>query len=84
MSAQGSNLYDFTYAPNLARAHVLAAENLLSITPAEASNPLSAAGKSFFVTNAEPMPFGTFTEMLWAAFDVSGRGTHTCCKEPLY
>ncbi|KAK9243531.1 hypothetical protein V1506DRAFT_462772 [Lipomyces tetrasporus] len=68
----GKNLYDFTYAPNLALAHVLAAENLLSISPSEASNPLSAAGKPFFVTNAEPMPFRTFFTMLWAAFDASG------------
>ncbi|KAK9234535.1 hypothetical protein V1525DRAFT_52429 [Lipomyces kononenkoae] len=72
---RGNNLYDFTYAPNLALAHVLAAENLLRITPAEASNPLSAAGKTFFVTNAEPVSFRTFTTMLWAAFDASGSNT---------
>ncbi|KAK9312658.1 hypothetical protein V1524DRAFT_438607 [Lipomyces starkeyi] len=68
----GKNLYDFTYAPNLALAHVLAAENLLSISPTEAFNPLSAAGKPFFVTNAEPMAFPTFITMVWAAFDASG------------
>ncbi|KAK9482078.1 hypothetical protein V1527DRAFT_486035 [Lipomyces starkeyi] len=68
----GENLYDFTYAPNLAIAHVLAAENLLSVSPTETSNPLSAAGKPFFVTNAEPMPFRTFIKMVWAAFDTSG------------
>ncbi|KAK9350025.1 hypothetical protein V1523DRAFT_421076 [Lipomyces doorenjongii] len=68
----GKNLYDFTYAPNLALAHVLAAENLLSISPTEASNSLSAAGKPFFVTNVEPMPFRTFITMVWAAFDASG------------
>ncbi|KAK9344035.1 hypothetical protein V1522DRAFT_411648 [Lipomyces starkeyi] len=68
----GENLYDFTYAPNLAIAHVLAAENLLSVSPTETSNPLSAAGKPFFVTNAGPMPFRTFTKMVWAAFDASG------------
>jgi sterol-4alpha-carboxylate 3-dehydrogenase (decarboxylating) len=65
----GQNLYDFTYAPNLAHAHVLAAQNLLSVTPAEPSNPASAAGKPFFVTNAEPLPFRTFMNMLWAADD---------------
>ncbi|KAK9390177.1 hypothetical protein V1515DRAFT_584262 [Lipomyces mesembrius] len=43
----GENLYEFTYAPNLAIAHVLAAENLLSVSPTERSNPLSAAGKPF-------------------------------------
>lgn len=66
----GTNLYDFTYAPNLAHAHILAAQNLLSIQPAESSNPASAAGKPFFVTNAEPIPFRNFMNMLWAADDV--------------
>ncbi|KAK9368239.1 hypothetical protein V1509DRAFT_623461 [Lipomyces kononenkoae] len=76
----GSNLYDFTYAPNLALAHVLAAENLLSVTPAEASNSLSAAGKAFFVTNSEPMPFRSFTKMLWAAFDANGSSPQAPAK----
>jgi sterol-4alpha-carboxylate 3-dehydrogenase (decarboxylating) len=65
----GQNLYDFTYAPNLADAHVLAAQNLLSVAPAEPANRASAAGKPFFVTNAEPLPFRTFMNMLWAADD---------------
>ncbi len=65
----GTNLYDFTYAPNLALAHVLAATNLLTISPDETSNPSSAAGKPFFVTNAEPMLFRAFLLMVWAAFD---------------
>jgi len=65
----GTNLYDFTYAPNLARAHVLAAVNLLTITPPSPSNRLSAAGKPFFITNAEPLPFRTFLKMVWKAFD---------------
>jgi sterol-4alpha-carboxylate 3-dehydrogenase (decarboxylating) len=61
----GTNLYDFTYAPNLAQAHVLAAINLLTIPP-----PMnSAAGKPFFVTNAEPLPFRVFLKMLWTEFD---------------
>jgi sterol-4alpha-carboxylate 3-dehydrogenase (decarboxylating) len=61
----GTNLYDFTYAPNLAHAHILAAINLLA-TPAPTK---SAAGKAFFVTNAEPMPFRVFLKMLWTEFD---------------
>jgi sterol-4alpha-carboxylate 3-dehydrogenase (decarboxylating) len=65
----GTNLYDFTYAPNLAHAHVLAALNLLTISPASLSNRLSAAGKPFFVTNAEPLPFRVFLKMVWKAFD---------------
>jgi sterol-4alpha-carboxylate 3-dehydrogenase (decarboxylating) len=61
----GTNLYDFTYAPNLAHAHVLAAINLLTIPPPAQS----AAGKPFFITNAEPLPFRVFLKMLWTAFD---------------
>ena len=70
----GTNLYDFTYAPNLALAHILAAKNLLSIAPAEASNPSSAAGKAFFITNCEPVPFRAFLEMVWAAFPLKKTG----------
>lgn len=65
----GTNVYDFTYGPNLAEAHTLAAINLLTVSPAERSNPLSADGKASFVTNAEPMPFGEFLTKVWAAFD---------------
>jgi sterol-4alpha-carboxylate 3-dehydrogenase (decarboxylating) len=61
----GTNLYDFTYAPNLAHAHVLAAINLLT-TP---SSPKSAAGKPFFITNCEPLPFREFLKLLWEVFD---------------
>jgi sterol-4alpha-carboxylate 3-dehydrogenase (decarboxylating) len=67
----GHNLYDFTYAPNLGHAHVLAAQNLLSVSPADPSNAASAAGKAFFVTNDEPLPFRTFLTMVWAASDAS-------------
>ncbi|KAE9379447.1 NAD(P)-binding protein [Stipitochalara longipes BDJ] len=61
----GTNLYDFTYAPNLAHAHILAAINLLTTPPPTKS----AAGKAFFVTNAEPLPFRVFLKMLWTEFD---------------
>jgi sterol-4alpha-carboxylate 3-dehydrogenase (decarboxylating) len=61
----GANLYDFTYAPNLAHAHVLAAINLLTTT----SSINSAAGNPFFITNAEPLPFRVFLKMLWTAVD---------------
>lgn len=67
----GQNLYDFTYAPNLAEAHVLAAQNLLSVSPAELPNAASAAGKALFITNDEPLPFRTFLTMAWAASDAS-------------
>jgi sterol-4alpha-carboxylate 3-dehydrogenase (decarboxylating) len=61
----GTNLYDFTYAPNLAHAHVLAAINLLTTTSA----PRSAAGKAFFITNSESLPFRVFSKLLWTVFD---------------
>lgn len=71
----GSNLYDFTYAPNLALAHDLAARNLLatSASTAEAPPPESAAGKPFFVTNGEPRPFGSVLDMVYAAVDEEDR-----------
>ena len=61
-----SNLWDFTYVDNIAHAHVLAAENL--ITP-EASLPHgSAAGEAFMITNGEPVYFWDFTRACWAAW----------------
>lgn len=57
----GTNLYDFTYAPNLALAHELAAVNLLTSK--------TAAGKAFFVTNAEPVEFKTFLGWIYDADD---------------
>jgi sterol-4alpha-carboxylate 3-dehydrogenase (decarboxylating) len=68
----GTNLYDFTFAPNLALAQILAAKNLLEISPAGASNSLSAAGKPFFITNSEPMQFRDFLKMVWGSFDKFG------------
>jgi sterol-4alpha-carboxylate 3-dehydrogenase (decarboxylating) len=62
----GNNLYDFTYAPNLAQAHVLAAENLLNTNLKEEK---SAAGKAFFVTNSEPVAFKGFLGWIYEAFD---------------
>jgi sterol-4alpha-carboxylate 3-dehydrogenase (decarboxylating) len=61
----GTNFYDFTYAPNLAHAHILAVISLLTTL----SSLKSAAGKAFFITNAEPMPFRVFLKMLWTEFD---------------
>jgi len=62
----GTNLYDFTYAPNLAQAHILAATNLLSF---HTSSPSSVAGQAFFVTNAEPIPFREFVSKIWEEYD---------------
>lgn len=55
-----ASLYDFTYVSNVADAHVLALRNLMTTG--------TAAGKPFFTTNGEPVPFRTFCLAVWAAF----------------
>ncbi|KAF1982389.1 NAD(P)-binding protein [Aulographum hederae CBS 113979] len=83
----GTNLYDFTYAPNVADAHVLAIENLLTVSPVSGIGETdekpsdvgaeekgdegqieSAAGQTFFITNASPIPFRAFMLAVWAQF----------------
>jgi sterol-4alpha-carboxylate 3-dehydrogenase (decarboxylating) len=54
----GDNLYDFTYVDNIAYAHVLALENLLTSR--------TAAGEAFFISNGEPIPFRDFCLAIWA------------------
>ncbi|KAI9823742.1 MAG: hypothetical protein M1832_002299 [Thelocarpon impressellum] len=56
----GDNLCDFTYVDNVADAHVLAAESLLSSD--------EASGEAFFITNGEPVPFRDFCLAVWAEF----------------
>ena len=56
----GENLYDFTFVTNVADAHVLAAENLLSTG--------TAAGEAFFISNQEPVPFRDFMLAIWREF----------------
>ena len=56
----GNNLWDVSYAGNIADAHVLAAENLLSSK--------TAAGEAFFIANEEPIPFRDFCLAVWANF----------------
>jgi sterol-4alpha-carboxylate 3-dehydrogenase (decarboxylating) len=56
----GINLWDVTYVGNIADAHVLAAENLLSIG--------SAAGEAFFIQNNEPVSFRDFSLAVWKHF----------------
>jgi sterol-4alpha-carboxylate 3-dehydrogenase (decarboxylating) len=58
----GVNLYDFTYVDNVAHAHVLAVDNLLS-------EEKTAAGEAFFISNCEPIPFWDFLRAVWAEFD---------------
>ena len=56
----GDNMWDVTYVANVADAHVLAAENLLTTQ--------TAAGQAFFVSNNEPIPFRDFCLAVWAYF----------------
>jgi nucleoside-diphosphate-sugar epimerase len=62
----GTNLWDVTYVENVADAHVLAAENLMSSK--------TAAGEVFFIQNNEPIPFRDFTLEVWKNFG------HVCGK----
>lgn len=57
----GVNLFDFTYVTNVADAHILAIENLLSETK-------TAAGEAFFISNCEPVPFWDVLRAIWAHF----------------
>lgn len=56
----GENLWDVTYAGNIADAHVLAVENLLSSR--------TAAGEAIFVSNEEPITFRDLCLAVWAHF----------------
>lgn len=56
----GENLWDVTYAGNVADAHVLAAANLL---PSR-----TAAGEAIFISNEEPIAFRDFCLAIWANF----------------
>lgn len=57
----GDNLYDFTFVDNVAHAHVLAAENLLSTK--------SVAGEAILISNDQPITFRDFMLAIWAQFD---------------
>lgn len=56
----GENLWDVTYVGNVADAHVLAAENLLS--------KRTAAGEAIFISNEQPVPFRDFCLEVWKNF----------------
>ncbi|KAI5202535.1 hypothetical protein AUEXF2481DRAFT_562368 [Aureobasidium subglaciale EXF-2481] len=60
----GDNMYDFVYITNIADAHLLALENLLSTTPF----PESAAGHAMFVSNQQPVYFRDFMLAIWKHF----------------
>ena len=54
------NLWDASYAPNIADAHILAVENLLSSK--------TAAGEAIFIQNNEPITFRDFCLEVWKNF----------------
>ncbi len=55
----GQNLIDATYIENAAHAHVLALQRLASEAP--------CAGRPYFITNDEPMPFADVINAILAA-----------------
>lgn len=54
------NLWDVTYVGNIADAHVLAVENMLSSK--------TAAGEAFFISNEAPITFRDFCLAVWREF----------------
>lgn len=56
----GLNYWDVTLVQNVADAHVLAAENLISTK--------TAAGEAFFIQNNEPITFRDFCLSIWRNF----------------
>ena len=60
----GNNTYlvDYCYVGNVAEAHVLAAERLLS-------QPGTVNGEVFFVTNDDPIPVWDFNRKIWRALE---------------
>ena len=61
MIGDGLNLWDATYVGNIADAHVLAVENLLTSK--------TAAGEAIFIANEAPITFRDFCLAVWANFD---------------
>lgn len=57
-----NNLFDWTYAGNVADAHVLAAQKLL-----DPKTALTVAGQTFFITNDEPAYFWALARTVWKA-----------------
>ncbi|MCJ1288485.1 erg26, C-3 sterol dehydrogenase [Xylographa carneopallida] len=62
------NIYDFTYVGNIALAHILATQALLTTHARLPSIPLDyerVDGEAFFITNGEPMYFWDFARTIW-------------------
>lgn len=56
----GLNMWDVTYVANVADAHLLALENLLSTN--------TAAGRAIFISNNQPLSFRDFSLAVWNEF----------------
>lgn len=57
-----NNLFDWTYAGNVADSHILAAKKILDPSTVD-----SVAGEKFFVTNDTPSYFWTLARTVWKA-----------------
>lgn len=57
-----TNMWDTVYVGNVADAHILALENLLSQDP-------TAAGEAFFIQNNEPTTFREFCLQVWKSYN---------------
>lgn len=74
----GRNLWDVTYVGNVADAHILAIENLLSTHACRQDGAThlrnggigaeTAAGETFFIQNNEPISFREFSLAVWKEF----------------
>lgn len=53
----GENMMDWTYAGNVAHAHILAASHLLQAASQQKVQTSKAGGKAYFITNNDPKPF---------------------------
>jgi len=53
----GKNMMDWTYAGNVAYAHILAASHLLQAAGQQKGQTPKAGGKAYFITNNDPKPF---------------------------
>lgn len=65
---ENDNLFDFTYAKNVAHGHLLAAAALLHAHASSTPVPdhQKVEGEAFFITNGEPVYFWDMLRSIWA------------------
>ena len=65
---ENNNLFDFTYAKNVAHGHLLAAVALLEAHAQSKPMPehQRVDGEAFFITNGEPIYFWDMLRAIWA------------------